>query len=67
VATAAHELRTPLSAVYGAATTLRSRGSGLGLYVFRRIVEQMGGRILVESAVGRGSTFTVELPAPSLL
>jgi signal transduction histidine kinase/DNA-binding response OmpR family regulator len=37
-------------------------GLGLGLYITRRIVEAHGGRIAVESAVGRGSTFTVELP-----
>jgi PAS domain S-box-containing protein len=37
-------------------------GLGLGLYIARQIVERHGGRILVRSAVGRGSTFTVELP-----
>ncbi|HET7745727.1 MAG TPA: HAMP domain-containing sensor histidine kinase, partial [Vicinamibacteria bacterium] len=37
-------------------------GSGLGLYICRSIVEAHGGKIHVESAVDRGSTFTVRLP-----
>jgi signal transduction histidine kinase len=37
-------------------------GSGLGLSVCRQIIEQHQGRIRVESAVGKGSTFTVKLP-----
>jgi two-component system, OmpR family, phosphate regulon sensor histidine kinase PhoR len=37
-------------------------GAGLGLYVSRRIVEAHGGRLTVTSRVGRGSTFTFELP-----
>jgi signal transduction histidine kinase len=35
---------------------------GLGLYVVRRIAEAHGGRVAVESAAGRGTTFTVRLP-----
>ncbi len=38
-------------------------GVGLGLYLARNIMQQMGGRITVESEVGRGSKFTVHLPA----
>jgi signal transduction histidine kinase len=38
-------------------------GVGLGLYLGRNVMEQMGGRISVESEVGRGSTFTLHLPA----
>jgi PAS domain S-box-containing protein len=37
-------------------------GSGLGLYISREIVEQMGGLLSVRSQRGTGSTFTVTLP-----
>jgi PAS domain S-box-containing protein len=37
-------------------------GSGLGLYISREIVEQMGGVLSVDSRRGSGSTFTVTLP-----
>lgn len=37
-------------------------GVGLGLYLGRNVMEQMGGKIGVDSEVGRGSTFTLHLP-----
>jgi PAS domain S-box-containing protein len=40
-------------------------GTGLGLYLCRRLTETIGGRIWVESEYKRGSTFYVELPRTS--
>lgn len=40
-----------------------ARGTGLGLPVSQKIVREHGGRVLVESEVGRGTRFTLELPA----
>jgi signal transduction histidine kinase len=38
-------------------------GVGLGLYLARTIIEEVGGQISVQSIVGRGSIFTISLPA----
>lgn len=37
-------------------------GLGMGLYIVRQIVEAHGGHVDVESAVGKGSIFTIDLP-----
>lgn len=41
------------------------RGTGLGLPVSQKIMQEHGGRILVESSPGKGSRFTLEFPAVS--
>jgi signal transduction histidine kinase/CheY-like chemotaxis protein len=43
-------------------TKVAGEGTGLGLHICREIVENAGGKIMVESAVGKGTRFTVELP-----
>ncbi len=43
-----------------------SKGTGLGLYISRSIVEMHGGKIWADSEIGKGSTFTFSLPAAAV-
>jgi signal transduction histidine kinase len=52
-----------LSKLFDPFFTTKARGIGLGLAVSHGIVERNKGKIAVESAVGKGSVFTVTLPA----
>ena len=47
--------------------TTKQGGSGLGLPTARKIIEAHGGRISVQSELGRGTKFTLEFPVPKRL
>lgn len=47
--------------------TTKPHGTGLGLFVVRRIVEAHGGTVTVTSELNRGTTFTLMLPAASVV
>ena len=42
--------------------TTKAKGSGLGLYNVRQIIRSIGGKIYVESEVGKGTKFSIEIP-----
>jgi PAS domain S-box-containing protein len=54
-----------LSHIFNPFFTTRSEGTGLGLPAVRRICRAHGGRVEVTSMPGKGSTFTIYLPAAS--
>ena len=51
-----------ISQIFRPFYTTRSNGTGLGLSLVRRIVEEHLGHIEVTSKLGKGSTFEVQLP-----
>jgi two-component system, NtrC family, sensor histidine kinase HydH len=56
-----------MSQIFQTFYSTKRGGSGLGLPTARKIVEGHGGRIGVQSEVGRGTQFTIELPVPARL
>ncbi|MGY5152178.1 MAG: ATP-binding protein [Candidatus Nitrosopumilus sp. bin_6a] len=60
-----HELFTPFYQVDSSATR-KHGGTGLGLAICKGIVEDLGGKIWVESDAGKGSTFFFSVPLKSI-
>ena len=62
----AHELKTVFKVFQKghSAKVSKEAGAGLGLAIAKRIVEAHGGKLLLESETGKGSTLTVALPTP---
>ncbi|WP_338669713.1 ATP-binding protein [Pseudodesulfovibrio methanolicus] len=54
-----------LATVFDPYFTTKSQGTGLGLAVVRKIVEEHGGSVAVASAAGKGTTFTLSIPQPA--
>ena len=56
-----------LSKMFEAFYSTKPNGSGLGLPTTEKIIAAHGGRIRVQSEVGRGTQMTIELPVPARL
>jgi signal transduction histidine kinase len=46
----------------GDTLTRETQGAGVGLFITRRAVEAMGGRVWIDSEPGHGATFHIEIP-----
>ena len=53
------------SKMFEAFFSTKPGGSGLGLPTTQKIIDAHGGRISVQSEVGRGTQFTISLPLPA--
>jgi signal transduction histidine kinase len=53
--------------IFEAYYTTKQHGTGLGLAIVKHNVELYGGRIHVESVLGKGAKFTVIFPAKALM
>jgi len=58
-------LREQLERVFEPFFSTKDRGMGLGLAISRTLAARLGGKLIAESEVGKGSTFALHLPAPA--
>ncbi len=60
------EQQSRLFAPFTRLNQIRAEGHGLGLSIVRRIIEKLGGKVMVESAAGQGSIFGFTLPSTTM-
>jgi signal transduction histidine kinase len=53
--------------IFEAYYTTKEKGTGLGLAIVRHNAELYGGKIMVESGLGKGAKFTLIFPAKTLM
>lgn len=46
---------------------LNQGGTGLGLQICKKIIQKMGGKISIQSQIGVGTTFTIDLTSLSIV
>jgi two-component system, OmpR family, sensor histidine kinase BaeS len=56
------EISNIFNAYFRGSSTIKTSGEGIGLYVVKENLNQLGGTIDVQSTLGKGSTFTIKLP-----
>ena len=54
--------KNTITEIFEAFYTTKEEGTGLGLNICKRIIEEHGGEINVESILGKGTQFTIDLP-----
>lgn len=56
---------TEMGKIFQPFFTTKAGGTGLGLAISKRLIEEQGGRITIESGAGRGTTFSIVIPCNS--
>jgi signal transduction histidine kinase len=59
--------KSQIAKIFEAYFTTKEKGSGLGLSIVKHKIEMYGGSVLVESELGKGARFVLQLPTKSFM